>query len=156
MAPGLLPIQSRWDAPLVTALTAVSFWCFFVQPCFARGTDTWYMCCCCLRHSRRVSYALCEKREAHGPFWSVKVFGVSVGWGEVGASEPRTTWGGWFVAITTGWVQVCCVLWKCAIRGCIAPARPSGYSLYYIYYTSSYLSHPRNDELRDCFCSSAP
>ena len=23
--------------------------------------------------------------------------------------KPRKTWGGWFVAIATGWVQVCCV-----------------------------------------------
>ena len=82
MAPGLLPIQSRWDAPLVTALTAVSFWCFLVQPCFLRTTDSWYMCCCCLRHSRGVSYALCEKREAHGPFWSVGFLGYL--WGGAG------------------------------------------------------------------------
>ena len=79
MAPGLLPIQSRWDAPLVTALTAVSFWCFLVQSCFLRGTDSWYICCFC---SRGVSYALCEKREAHGPFWSVGFWGYL--WGGAG------------------------------------------------------------------------
>ena len=82
MAPGLLPIQSRWDAPLVTALTAVSFWCFLVQPCFLWGTDSWYMCCCCLRHSRGVSHASCEKREAHGSFWSVGFSGYL--WGGAG------------------------------------------------------------------------
>ena len=154
MAPGLLPIQSHWDAPLVTALTAVSFWCFLVQPCFFRGTNSWYICCCCLRHSRGVSYALCEKREAHGPFWSVGFLGCL--WGGAGwvraSPELLGVVGRHHDGVGAG---VLCFV-EMRIRGCIAPARPSGYSLYYIYYTSSYLSHPRNDELRDCFCSSAP
>ena len=37
MAPGLLPIQSRWDAPLVTALTAVIFGVFSFSPVFLGG-----------------------------------------------------------------------------------------------------------------------
>ena len=32
--------------------------------------------------------------------------------------KPRKTWGGWFVAITTGWVQVCCAL----VFTCVGPA----------------------------------
>ena len=62
------------------------------------------MCCCCLRYSRGVSYALCEKREAHGPFWSVGFLGY--------------LWGG------SGWVRASPEL--LGVVG-LSPSRRGGY-----------------------------
>ena len=92
MAPRLLPIQSRWDAPLVTALTAVSFWVFSRSALFSWG-DRLVVHVLLLPTAFSWSF-ICVVGETRGARAVLVrgVFGISVGRGGAGASEPRTTW----------------------------------------------------------------